>query len=81
MLPIKFLNSYPKYKTLPSDIKLDIIGNTSENIINTIDNLKETIIVILILVVFVVLFFWVVGEPLLSLHWLFRYRWLPPSSI
>lgn len=44
-------------KTLPSDIKLDIIGNTSENIINTIDNLKETIIVILILVVFVVLFF------------------------
>ena len=61
-------------KTLPSDIKLDIIGNTSENIINTIDNLKETIIVILILVVFVVLFFWVVGEPLLSLHWLFRYR-------
>ena len=44
-------------KTLPSDIKLDIIGNTSENIINTIDNLKETIIVILILVVVVVLFF------------------------
>lgn len=44
-------------KTLPSDIQLNIIANTSESIINTIDNLKETIIIILILVVLVVLFF------------------------
>lgn len=44
-------------KNLPSDVKIDVIANTSESITNTIDSLEEAIIVILILVVVVVLFF------------------------
>ena len=31
-------------KSLPSDVKLGIIVNTSDNILNTIDSLEETII-------------------------------------
>ncbi|MEG2071256.1 MAG: efflux RND transporter permease subunit, partial [Bacteroidales bacterium] len=42
---------------LPSDIKLGVIANTSESIVNTINSLQEAIIVILILVVLVVLIF------------------------
>ncbi|MBR3578251.1 MAG: efflux RND transporter permease subunit [Bacteroidales bacterium] len=44
-------------ETLPSDIEIGIIANTSESIVNTIDSLKSTIFTILILVVIVVLFF------------------------
>ncbi len=44
-------------KTLPSDVKLGIIANTSENITNTINSLEKSIIIILALVVLVVLFF------------------------
>ena len=44
-------------KTLPSDIEIGIIANTSESIVNTIDSLKSTIFIILVLVVVVVLFF------------------------
>ena len=44
-------------KTLPSDVKIGIIANTSDSIVNTINSLEETIIIILILVVLVVLFF------------------------
>lgn len=44
-------------KTLPSDVKLGIINDSSENILNTIGSLQEAILVTLILVVIVVLFF------------------------
>ena len=44
-------------KTLPPDVKLSTVFDTSESIINTIDSLKEAIIVILILVVFIIMFF------------------------
>ncbi len=44
-------------KTLPSDIKIDVINDTSISILNTIDSLKESIYIILLLVVLVVLFF------------------------
>lgn len=44
-------------KTLPSDIKIDTINDTTVSILNTIDSLKESIYVILVLVVLVVLFF------------------------
>lgn len=44
-------------QSLPSDVKLDLIANTSDSIVNTINSLQETIIIILILVIFVVLFF------------------------
>lgn len=44
-------------KTLPSDVKLGVIANTSESIVNTINSLEESIILILVLVVLVVLFF------------------------
>lgn len=43
--------------TLPSDVKVDVIDNTSDSIVNTIDSLKETILIILVLVTLVVLFF------------------------
>jgi HAE1 family hydrophobic/amphiphilic exporter-1 len=45
------------HKNLPPDIKLDPIFDTSESIINTIDSLKEAIVVILILVVFIIMMF------------------------
>ncbi len=38
-------------QSLPSDVKLDLIANTSDSIVNTINSLQETIIIILILVV------------------------------
>lgn len=44
-------------KNLPTDVKLGIIANTSDNIVNTIDSLKETIIVTFFIVMLVVLFF------------------------
>ncbi len=44
-------------KSLPSDVKLGIIANTSESIVNTINNLEKSILIILSLVVIVVLFF------------------------
>ena len=54
----KVLEKLPEIqKTLPSDIEIGIIANTSESIINTIDNLEESILIILILVVLVVLIF------------------------
>jgi hydrophobic/amphiphilic exporter-1 (mainly G- bacteria), HAE1 family len=44
-------------KNLPSDIKISIINDTSDNIIRTIESLAETVIYALIFVMIVVLFF------------------------
>lgn len=44
-------------KTLPSDVKLGIIVNTSDNILNTINSLAETIAYALLFVVIVVFVF------------------------
>jgi HAE1 family hydrophobic/amphiphilic exporter-1 len=44
-------------KTLPPDIKIATIFDTSESIVNTINSLQEAIIVILILVVFIIMMF------------------------
>lgn len=44
-------------KNLPSDVKLTIINDTSDNIIRTIDSLAETVIYALLFVMIVVLFF------------------------
>ena len=44
-------------KTLPSDVKLGIIVDTSDNIINTINSLTETVVYALIFVVIVVFAF------------------------
>ena len=44
-------------KTLPSDVKLGIIVNTSDNILNTIDSLSDTIMFAIIFVVLVVFAF------------------------
>jgi HAE1 family hydrophobic/amphiphilic exporter-1 len=44
-------------ENLPSDVKLGIIMNTSDNIINTIDSLTETVLYALLFVVLVVFFF------------------------
>ncbi len=43
--------------TLPSDIEINVINDTTESIINTIANLKDTILIILVLVTLVVMFF------------------------
>ncbi|MDR1556153.1 MAG: efflux RND transporter permease subunit [Tannerellaceae bacterium] len=43
--------------SLPSDVKLGIIMDTSENIVNTIDSLVETVIVTFLIVMLVVLAF------------------------
>ena len=43
--------------SLPSDIKLDVIVDTSDNILNTIDSLKETIIITFLIVMIVVFMF------------------------
>ncbi|GAB6395124.1 MAG: multidrug transporter AcrB [Bacteroidales bacterium] len=43
--------------SLPPDVKLDIITDTSINIVNTINSLKETVIVTFIIVMLVVLVF------------------------
>ena len=44
-------------KTLPSDVKLGIIVNTSDNILNTINSLAETIMYAMLFVVLVVVVF------------------------
>jgi HAE1 family hydrophobic/amphiphilic exporter-1 len=44
-------------KQLPPDVKLGVITDFSESIVNTIDSLKEAILITLLLVVLVVLFF------------------------
>ncbi|MDR2916434.1 MAG: efflux RND transporter permease subunit, partial [Tannerella sp.] len=44
-------------KTLPSDVKLGVIMDTSDNINNTIDSLAETIMITLIIVMIVVFVF------------------------
>ena len=44
-------------KTLPSDVKLGIIVNTSDNILNTINSLAETIMYAMLFVVLVVFVF------------------------
>ena len=44
-------------KTLPSDIKVNMINDTSESIVNTIDSLKETIFITFIVVMLVVFIF------------------------
>lgn len=43
--------------SLPSDVKLGVIVDTSTNILNTIDSLKETIMITFIVVMFVVFIF------------------------
>ena len=44
-------------KSLPSDVKLGVIVNTSDNILNTIDSLTETILYALLFVILVVFAF------------------------
>ncbi|EJW94627.1 Cation/multidrug efflux pump [gut metagenome] len=44
-------------KNLPSDVKIGIIVDTSDNILNTIDSLTETVMYALLFVVLVVFFF------------------------
>jgi len=44
-------------KSLPTDVKLSVIGDTSDNIIRTIESLAETVIYALLFVMIVVLFF------------------------
>ncbi|MEI8087146.1 MAG: efflux RND transporter permease subunit [Paludibacter sp.] len=44
-------------KSLPSDVKISVINDTSDNIIRTIESLAETVIYALIFVMLVVLFF------------------------
>lgn len=44
-------------KTLPSDIQLNVITDTSENIVNTINSLKDTIFITFFLVMLVVFIF------------------------
>ncbi|MEG1615921.1 MAG: efflux RND transporter permease subunit [Bacteroidales bacterium] len=52
------LNKLPELeKTLPSDVKVGIITNTSTSIENTINSLVDTILVTFIIVMFVVLIF------------------------
>jgi len=44
-------------KNLPSDVKISVINDTSDNIVRTIDSLAETVIYALLFVMIVVLFF------------------------
>lgn len=44
-------------KTLPSDIQINLINDTSESIVNTIDSLKETIFITFMVVMLVVFIF------------------------
>ncbi|MGL5272621.1 MAG: efflux RND transporter permease subunit, partial [Phocaeicola sp.] len=54
----KVMEQLPKIqRALPSDVKLGIIVNTSDNILNTIDSLQQTIIFAMLIVVMVVFFF------------------------
>ncbi|WP_373817333.1 efflux RND transporter permease subunit, partial [Porphyromonas loveana] len=43
--------------TLPSDVKLGVLFDTSENIVNTINSLRDTIAITFVIVILVVLFF------------------------
>ena len=52
------LKALPKLqKNLPSDVKLGVIMDTSDNILNTIDSLTETVLYALLFVVIVVFLF------------------------
>ena len=54
----KVMEQLPKLqKSLPSDVKLGVIVNTSDNILNTIDSLSETIMYAILFVVLVVFIF------------------------
>lgn len=54
----KVMEQLPKIKnSLPADVKLELLVDNSDNIVNTINSLEETILIILLLVVIVVLFF------------------------
>lgn len=54
----KVLEMLPRLqKRLPSDVKLDVLVDTSDNIRNTIDSLVETVMYALLFVVIVVFFF------------------------
>ena len=54
----KVLEMLPKLqKRLPSDVKLDVLVDTSDNIRNTIDSLIETVMYALLFVIIVVFFF------------------------
>ena len=54
----KVMDQLPKLqKSLPSDVKLGVIVNTSDNILNTIDSLTETIMYAILFVVLVVICF------------------------
>ena len=54
----KVMEQLPKLqKSLPSDVKLGVIVNTSDNILNTIDSLTETIMYAILFVVLVVCVF------------------------
>ena len=44
-------------KTLPSDIKINIINDTSESIVNTINSLKDTILITFFVVMLIVFIF------------------------
>ncbi len=43
--------------TLPSDVKLGVLFDTSDNIVNTINSLRDTIAITFVIVILVVLFF------------------------
>ncbi|KAA6346156.1 Multidrug resistance protein MdtC [termite gut metagenome] len=52
------MSSLPKLqKSLPSDVKLGVIMDTSDNILNTIDSLTETVLFALLFVIIVVFVF------------------------
>ncbi|WP_455591553.1 efflux RND transporter permease subunit [Bacteroides sp.] len=54
----KVAEALPKLqKSLPSDVKLGVIVDTSDNILNTIDSLTETVLYALLFVVIVVFLF------------------------
>ncbi|MGL5938398.1 MAG: efflux RND transporter permease subunit [Phocaeicola sp.] len=54
----KVMKELPKIqRSLPSDVKLGVIVNTSDNILNSISSLQETIIFAMLIVVLVVFFF------------------------
>ena len=61
-------------KTLPPDIKFQVIYDSSQIITNSVSGLTETILYALIFVVFVVLFSWENGER----HLLYRFQYQYP---
>ena len=76
-------------KTLPTDVKVETIYDTSENIQNSIDSLKESIMYALLFVVLVVLFFlgrwratFIIGLTIpISLIVAFIYLYLTDASL